>query len=279
MAVPLVAAFARSAGHGEVDRIPQALYQMNPDLDRYRREITSSDASECSRQACESCHGDCVLREARARLEGAEIAVTNHDLLLRWPPDYPALTHLVVDEIHDLAERADAAYAQSAEAVEISHRLETIAGSGGRKPLGDTRAGDAARKALDLVELISDQSRMLSGASDGRRGWVDELAIPADGVSSSEWQPLVDGVLELAELLDRIGSMLDDMGKPDDSPEAGAASALLDAAGVLNTILPRPPSHLVVRFRGLTRKSRRSWRGIDGAACIARAHFGLLPRD
>ncbi len=260
MAMPLVAAFARSAGHGEVDRIPQALYQMNPGLDRYRREITSSDASECSRQACESCHGDCVLREARARLEGAEIAVTNHDLLLRWPPDYPKLTHLVVDEIHDLAERADAAYAQSAEAVEISHRLETVAGSGGRKPLGDVHAGDAARRALDLVELISDQSRMLSGAADGRRGWVDELAIPADGVSSSEWQPLVDGVLELAELLDRIGSMLDDMGKPDDSPEAGAASALLDAAGVLNTILPRPPSHLVVRFRGLTRKSRRSWR-------------------
>ena len=87
--VALLSAFANTSGHGEVDRIPGVLYQIYPELERHRREVTSSDSGECSRQTCHSTRTDCVFRRARERLEGAEIAVVNHDLLLRWPPDYP----------------------------------------------------------------------------------------------------------------------------------------------------------------------------------------------
>ena len=33
---------------------------------------------------------------------GYQLVVANHDLLLRWPPDYPAFAHVVVDEGHEL---------------------------------------------------------------------------------------------------------------------------------------------------------------------------------
>ena len=128
-AAAYVCAFAHSTSHGEVDRVPGVLYQMHPQLERITRDVTSHDARECSRNVCVRTRGDCVFRNARDQLEGAELIVVNHDLLLRWPPDYPAVRHLIVDEVHELAERADGAYARSAEAVEILHRLDTAGAS------------------------------------------------------------------------------------------------------------------------------------------------------
>lgn len=259
-ATALVAAFSRSAGHGEVDRIPQVLFQMHPGLERCRREVTSGDASECSRQTCETNRLDCVLRSARNRLEGSEIAVTNHDLLLRWPPDYPPLRHLVVDEVHDLAERADAAYAQVAEAVEIVHRLDPIlrarAASSAKT---DPGLRGAAERALSLVSTVGEQTRILARAGQDRNGYNDELAIPFDGVGAT-WQPLVEAALGLAEELSTVGRVLAERAESDESAEAGSAEVLIDAAALLNTSFPQPPSRIVVRFKGLSRNSPRSWR-------------------
>jgi Rad3-related DNA helicase/DNA polymerase III epsilon subunit-like protein len=257
-ATALLAAFSRSAGHGEVDRIPGVLYQLHPDLERFRREVTSADASECSRQTCETTHGDCVFRRARARLDGADLIVVNHDLLLRWPPDYPPLRHLIVDEVHELAERADGAYARSAAAIEIVHRLETVLGRRGDAEVStDAALIDPAERALALVQRIGDEAWRLAGASNS--GYRDELAVPLDGPDDS-WNELIDDCVELSRALDGVSRRLAAMADDDESVAAGAAESLVDAATVLRESFPVPPDDLVVRLRGLSRQRGQSWR-------------------
>jgi len=259
-AIALLAAFAASAGHGELDRIPGVLYSMYPQLESYRREVTSGDASECSRQSCETTRGDCTFREARAQLEGADIIVVNHDLLLRWPPDYPELKHLIVDEVHELAERADGAYARSAEGVELVHRLDAILGRKGRDPIAnDEELAARSRRAIELIKEVGEEASALVGADPRNHSYRDELAVPLDGPGTA-WAVLVDAVLDLAKALDEIGRRLAEIADQDDSPAAGAAEALLDASVVLRESFPIPPGDLVVRFRGLARQSTTAWR-------------------
>jgi Rad3-related DNA helicase/DNA polymerase III epsilon subunit-like protein len=256
----LLAAFSNSTGHGEVDRLPGVLYQMHPELERYKREVTSAEASECSRQTCETTRGDCVFRAARARLDGAEIIVVNHDLLLRWPPDYPPLTHLIIDEVHELAERADGAYARSAEAVEIIHRIETVLGRRGDtdiRPDGDLI--EQGERSLRLVTAIGNESWDLVSAGRSNQGYRDELAIPLDGPGPT-WGTLVDACSELAGLLNSMARRLSILADDDESTAAGAAESLVDAATVLRESFPLAPDDLVVRFRGLSRHRGQSWR-------------------
>ena len=259
--VALLSAFANTSGHGEVDRIPGVLYQIHPELERHRREVTSADAGECSRQTCHSIHADCVFRRARERLEGAELAVVNHDLLLRWPPDYPATTRLIVDEVHELSERADAAYARKVEAIEILHRIDATVGDRSKsKARQDESLVDAGRRARALVSAVGAEARVLVGGEEPEgQAWRDELALPDDD-SGSAWKELIDASLELASALDTLARGLAEMADSDESPESGAAEVFADAAGLLSSSFPRPPSALVVRFRGLARRSAEAWR-------------------
>ncbi len=253
----LIAAFARSAGHGEVDRIPGVLYQLYPELERCRREATSGDATECSRDTCERTAGTCVFRQARRRLESAEIIVVNHDLLLRWPPDYPPLTHLVIDEVHELAERADAAYARTADGIEIRHRLEAIADESSGDLLRDPRIAALARRGLELVPQVGAEARAIVGSDPGT--YRDELAIPMDGPGPA-WGGLLECCGELAETLAELGRRLADAADSDEDPATGASEVLTDAASIIRSSLPVPDEDYVVRFRGLARRSDDQWR-------------------
>ena len=256
----LLSSFAQSTGHGEVDRIPQVLYHIHPDLERVRREVTSAEASECSRQDCERCVETCPFRSARNRLEGAEVVVVNHDLLLRWPPDYPPLRHLIIDEVHELAERADGAYARSAESVEILHRLEAVTSPRSKtKDAADAQVADLARRAVALVATVGSEARVIVGAAEPQRSYRDELAISPDGPGSA-WKELTDTTLELASTLDSLARRLVELADDESSMEASAADTLLEAASVLSTSLPVPPSDVVARIRGLARTRSNAWR-------------------
>jgi ATP-dependent DNA helicase DinG len=257
-------AFSRTAGHGQLDRIPGVLFAMHPDLEKCRREATSSDAGECSRKSCEMTQGSCAFREARQRLDAAEILVVNHDLLLRWPPDYPPLRHLIVDEAHELPERADGAYAASVEALELVHRIETALGrKGDAALLKDERGKRLAEQALDMIAAVAAEARGVVTVEVGASGYRDELPVPLEGPRESEnWKKLVDGVVELARVLEELGSRLADSVPEDDGeehPAAGPATVLLEAKAVLNEAFPSPSADRVVRFRGLARQTP-TWR-------------------
>ncbi len=263
LALAYVSAFSNNTSHGEVDRVPQVLLQMNPELERFRREVSSAEAGECSRQTCETTRAQCVFRDARRRLEGAEIVVVNHDLLLRWPPDYPPLRHLIVDELHELAERADGAYARVVDAVEILHRIDAPGRDADlARRLSDRYPGLAAR-AKGLVESIGSSARSLAGSTEAGAGfsqtYFDDLPLPSDGPGPA-WKELITAGLELADALDDLSREIAAATVDDASGAPGVADALLDAATVLRESLPAPATALVVRFRGLARPSNTSWR-------------------
>jgi len=255
-------AFSQTAGHGQLDRIPGVLFTMYPELEKCRREASSSDAGECSRKSCEMTQGPCAFREARQRLDSAEILVVNHDLLLRWPPDYPPLRHLIIDEAHELPERADGAYAASAEALELVHRIETVLGRKGEPALiKDERGKRLGEQALDMISAIAAEARAAVTVEAGMSGYRDELPIPIEGPRAG-WKPLVDLVVELAGVLGELGSRLDDSVPDEDGeehPAAGPATVLLEAKAVLDEAFPLPSPDRVVRFRGLARQIP-SWR-------------------
>jgi ATP-dependent DNA helicase DinG len=261
-ATALLAAFSESTGHGEVDRIPSVLFQLHPQLELHTREVTSGDATECSRSACETAGAYCVFREARRNLEGAQIAVVNHDLLLRWPPDYPPLRHLVLDEIHELVERADGAYARTANAVELVHRLEGLLGrKRGEGSTEDERTRDAAERALTLAAAVGEEGQRLArgeGSSSGFQFSRDEMLVPWDG-PGPEWKELIGRALELAETLSEIAASI--RRSEDESRLARTAEVFEEAVRVLEGALPEPRNEMFIyRLRGLSRPSTISWR-------------------
>ncbi|MFT4569632.1 MAG: ATP-dependent DNA helicase DinG [Hyphomicrobiaceae bacterium] len=261
-ATALLAAFAESTGHGEVDRIPSVLFQLNPELERHTREVTSGDATECSRSACEKTAGHCVFREARRRLEGAEIAVVNHDLLLRWPPDYPPLRHLILDEIHELVERADGAYARTANAVEIVHRLEGLLGRrGGEGASDDDRVRNAAEQALTFAAAVGEEGRRVARSGNSNPSFQfsrDEMLVPWDG-PGPEWKELIDQGLGLATALSEITGNI--RASDEESRLGRTCEVFEEAVRVLEGALPQPSTDMFVyRMRGLSRPSTISWR-------------------
>ncbi len=253
-AAAVISAFAHSTGHGEIDRIPTVLFQLNPGLERFARDVTSRDATECSRAQCETTRASCVFREARRRLEGARIAVVNHDLLLRWPPDYPPLRHLILDEAHELVEKADRAYARSAEGVEICHRVDAVLAD---RKLADRAMVELGHKALDLVADFGEAARRLVKTDAQFQFSRDEVLITNDGMGSQITAAATDLIDVLAELARRLAEASDD----DASPAAGASETFIDAAHVLGQAFPFPATDdWVFRLRGLARASTNSWR-------------------
>jgi ATP-dependent DNA helicase DinG len=260
----LIAAFSSSAAHGEIDRVPTVLYQLNPSFERFAREVTSTDADECRRQTCETTGGHCVFRAARHRLEAAEIAVVNHDLLLRWPPDYPPLRHIVFDEAHELVEKADGAYARSAEGIELAHRLEEILGLRGAPPLADDDETQLlARRALTLVSLVGETARRIARASGEEQQFQfgrDELLVPRSG-PGNEWKELTDAGLELARALRDLSGRFRGGDVEGEDTRARLREVLDEASSVLDHALPYPKSDMYVfRIRGLARSTSVSWR-------------------
>jgi ATP-dependent DNA helicase DinG len=164
MAYAVMMACARTRPHGEVGTLPAALLRRYPPLRDLRRRSVAARAQQCSREECAR-QRDCPFGRRRGALAKAHLVVANHDLLLRWPPDYPAFTHAVVDEGHELAGVADEVYAITVRPEEVLEAIDEIFGRVGERNrtglLPRARSRAAAKDvvawrrsiALDLASL------------------------------------------------------------------------------------------------------------------------------
>jgi ATP-dependent DNA helicase DinG len=130
-------ACARTRAHGEVGALPAAMLFRFPALRDLLRRSVAARAEQCSREQC-AAEPSCPFGRRRAALARAQLVVANHDLLLRWPPDYPAFANAIVDEAHELAGVADEVYALEVSPELVIERLDELFG----RP---ARPGDAAR--------------------------------------------------------------------------------------------------------------------------------------
>jgi len=165
MAYAVLLACARTRPHGEIGSLPAALRRRYPALHGLLHASVAARAEQCSREQCASYGAQCPFARRRAALADAHLVVANHDLLLRWPPDYPLYSHVICDEVHELAGVADEVYALTVSPEDVIDRLDDVfgrpaEGRSSRAPLGRSRGGArsdalAWRRGLqqDLVAL------------------------------------------------------------------------------------------------------------------------------
>ncbi|MHA7838328.1 MAG: ATP-dependent DNA helicase, partial [bacterium] len=139
---------ARIRPQGEVGTVPAALLRRHPRLRELLRASVAARAEHCSREQCGHQRA-CPFGLHRKALAKAHLVVANHDLLLRWPPDYPAFSHAIMDEGHELGGVAEEVYALRVRPEEISERLDELFGApaqrGRRRPTGEGNRRFASR--------------------------------------------------------------------------------------------------------------------------------------
>ncbi|MEE2678455.1 MAG: helicase C-terminal domain-containing protein [Myxococcota bacterium] len=130
LAYAALGACARTRPHGEIGTLPGALLFRFPALRDLRRRAVAARSEQCTREQCAHERG-CPFGRRRAALGNAHLVVANHDLLLRWPPDYPNVTHVIADEAHELAGVADEVFALEVSPAELLERFDELFGRSG----------------------------------------------------------------------------------------------------------------------------------------------------
>ncbi len=178
----LLEACARIRPAGEVGTVPAALHRLRPRLRELLRGSVAVRADQCSREQCGH-EKRCPFGRHRRSLAKAHLVVANHDLLLRWPPDYPAFSHVVADEGHELGGVAEEVYSIRIRPEEIEERLEVLYGSPARRGQrryatrglvagSPTKSGDATleRNRHDLRLELSGLGSQMASHADGYGG-------------------------------------------------------------------------------------------------------------
>ena len=124
----LLEACARIRPNGEVGTVPTALLRRQPKLRELLRSSVALRSDQCSREQC-SHEKRCPFGRHRQSLARAHLIVANHDLLLRWPPDYPTFSHVVMDEGHEVGGVAEEVYAIRVRPEDVAERLDELFGA------------------------------------------------------------------------------------------------------------------------------------------------------
>lgn len=139
---------ASTRPHGEVGAIPAALMRRYPPLRDLMRRVVAPRSEQCSREDCAR-EKECPFGRRRAALARADLVVANHDLLLRWPPDYPSFTNAIIDEGHELSGVADEVYAVVVRPEEVIERIDELFGRPSEKGRGEAILPRAKRKSVE----------------------------------------------------------------------------------------------------------------------------------
>ena len=184
LAYAALAACARTRSWGEVGALPAALLFRYPPLrDLLRRSVARARGALHAR-AVRGRAQRARFGRRRAALAQAHLVVANHDLLLRWPPDYPNFTFAIVDEAHELAGVADEAFAAEVRPAEVLERLDELFGrpADGREadallPKGRRRGAERDARALAARRRSRIFARS-AARSRPRAGELGDLQLP-----------------------------------------------------------------------------------------------------
>jgi Rad3-related DNA helicase len=234
MAYAVMLSCARTRAHGEVGALPAALLRRYPPLRDLRRRSVASRAQQCSREQCAKQRG-CPFGRRRGALAKAHLVVANHDLLLRWPPDYPAFTHAIVDEGHELAGVADEVYAITVRPDEVLESIDEIFGrAGDRNRAGLLSRSQARGVAKDVAawrrSLALDLGSLGRSLSDAASEYGEVQLPPSPEKQFPEAADLADSA---AHRLEQVADHAEQLDAAREEEEADGPSAVNKAAGEL----------------------------------------------
>jgi ATP-dependent DNA helicase DinG len=271
---------ARLRRHGEVGSLPAALLWRFPALRDLLRRSVAARAEQCSREQC-AAERACPFGLRRSALAQAQIAVANHDLLLRWPPDYPAFAHAIVDEAHELVGVADEVYALEVRPIEVLERFDELFGrpSDGRRSealLARGRLRGVARDVRAWRRGIHQDLVGLGRSLSARASEFGEVQLPA---FAEKILPEAARLAEsAAQRLEAVADAADELGAsrevdPEqwgDQAVARATADLRAAARGLRSAFGEALEDAVAAFEGLESPFDR-WRLVIRAISPAQA--------
>ena len=265
MAYAVLLASARIRTNGEVGSLPIALRRRFPALHGLLNRSVAWRSDHCTREQCAK-EKNCPFGERRAALAKANIVVANHDLLLRWPPDYPRLAHVIVDEVHELAGVVDEVFAEHVTPEEILASFDEAFGRGGSKR--STGLLPAARRKALAKDLLAwrrglQQDLIALGRSlQPLAGDYDEVQVPVE--PSSEFAAAETLCSNAAKRIQVVtGALSSEVEKLAEKPEGLKLERVVDelnaAAHSLEKAFQSDPSAVVTAFEGVSSPFDR-WR-------------------
>ncbi len=268
LAWALLMTCARNRPAGEVGSLPRTLRLRHPLLGELAGRAVARRAEQCSREECGK-RKACPFGQRRGALGKAHLVVANHDLLLRWPPDYPRFTHVIADEGHELADVADDVYALVVRPEELMIRIDEIfgapptglaGGEPGRGMLPRKQRLEGQKEASALKRALHLDLSSIGRGIAGRASEYGEVQLPerADRhfpqvakIAEAAAQRL-DAIARLAESLDARAEWTFDeapTGPADGpSPLQKNADALREAAVGLRTAFSESSGDVVAGF-------------------------------
>ena len=278
-AYALLASCARLRPHGEVGTLPAGMLMRFPALRDLRRDAVAARAEQCTREQCAS-EPRCPFGRRRAALSRAQLVVANHDLLLRWPPDYPSFTHVVADEAHELSGVADEAYAAELRPEDLFERLDELFGGPARRtpPLLRPRTGSSPRVARG--ELLQ-ELRAVGRALAPRASEFGEVQLPPHAPRIlPEAAALASRAADRIEDLAALAAALDEERAEDDAVSEQIARGigdLRDAADALRAAFAENDD-VVAAFEGLSEPFDRWRMALREVSPARRFHEQLLDK-
>ncbi len=184
LAYAALAACARTRRYGEVGTIPGALLFRFPALRDLLRRSVATRAEQCTREQCAG-ERSCALGRRRLALAGAHLVVANHDLLLRWPSDYPPFNVAVADEAHELSGVADEVYAREVRPDEVLERVDDLFGRPSEGRRGDALLAKSRRRGVEsdvraLRRAVHQDLSALGRSLAGSASEYGEVQLPAN---------------------------------------------------------------------------------------------------
>ncbi|MCG8590490.1 MAG: hypothetical protein MJE66_14465 [Proteobacteria bacterium] len=265
LAYAVLLACAETRRHGEVGTLPAALLRRYPALRELRRRAVAARAEQCSREQCAKQPG-CPFGRRRQALGRAHLVVANHDLLLRWPPDYPAFTHTIADEVHELTGVADEVYAVEVRPEDVLDRVDELFGRPSETGRSDALLPARVRRPVQkdvrsarraLQQDFTALGRLLSE----RASEYGELQLPphADRLFA-EAASLADVSASRLDALAATARKLDPGGEDDEESAVERHTLELAAAALaLRRAFHSPPEEAVAAFESLLPPFER-WR-------------------
>jgi ATP-dependent DNA helicase DinG len=267
------ASFLSRCGGRDLQSFGSWLLHNDPGLREVRERIACQP--DCDERACRIAPGGpcSYLRHVDALARAALVSI-NHSLLLRWPARYGPISHLIVDEAHELAAEADRAFSEEVRSGELRGWVARL---GGRRRAGlaaalGLRAGDLpeANRIAELARVLEADveevgARIRAAAGD------NPVAVPRDdGLPvSPAWRRAAEHLGILAVRLGELGERLEDLaaaarersGGEENAITADSSSLALTLAntgrGLLADAFAQSREDTVYAARGWRRRDQR----------------------